>query len=429
MARSASTLRVATVWLVGEDWARELNEGLRRDASALGIICPFIKHFAVADILGRHSPRELRVITRFNLADFGAGVSDIAALRSVLDAGGRVRGLRGLHAKVFIFGNVRAAVTSANLTARGLRGNHEFGCVSEQPEFVTACASYFERLWTAAGANLTRAQLDDWEATVGRFLDSGGRSADQAKLPDHGAVAASGAEWPLSVPDTTGPGWPAESGQAFVKFFGEGHNRVPWSFNTLEEVERSGCHWACTYPDGKRPRAVRDGDTLFVGRLVRDPNDTLIFGRAIGRAHRPGQDDASSEEIGARPWKAQWPHYIRVHHGRFVAGSLRNGVSLNALMDDLGSDAFASTQDNARARNSGNVDPRRAYRQQPAVRLSRDGAAWITCRLEEAFGAHGVLPDAELAALDWPGVTQPRGEAELVDVQFSARTFPVAERP
>ncbi len=49
--------------------------------------------------------------------------------------------------------------------------------------------------------------------------------------------------------------------------------------------------------------------------------------------------------------------YVRVHHGEFVAGTLRNGVRLSELMDTLGSDAFVSTQNHART-GSGNTDPR-----------------------------------------------------------------------
>lgn len=149
----------------------------------------------------------------------------------------------------------------------------------------------------------------------------------------------------LADPDATDDepdgGWPAESGQAFVKFFGEGSNRVAWSFPVLEEVARSGCHWACTYPTTKRPRQVEDGDTLFIGRLVEDPNDTLIFGRVIGREHVPGRDEASAAEIEARPWKRRWGIYICMHHAEFIAGELRNGVSLTELMDVWGSERLS----------------------------------------------------------------------------------------
>jgi hypothetical protein len=387
-----------SVELVDRDWNGAMRAGLGRDSSSFRVVCPFVTERVLAGLIKEHRPDELRLVTRLKLADFADGVSDIAALRAVLQAGGRVRGVRNLHAKVFLFGTTRAAVTSANLTTRGLAGNHEFGCVSEEAAFLTACSAYFDTLWDAAGTDVTSQQLDDWDDLVGEHLDSGARPGAAAALPDFGTTVDVSA---AAMAELAPPGWPAESGQAFVKFFGEGSNRADHDASTLAEVQRSGCHWACTYPAGKRPRAVRDGDTIFVGRLVSRPNDTMIFGRVIGRQHRDGQDDATPQDVALRPFKQHWPHYIRVHHGHFVAGALGNGVSLAELMDSLGADAFASTRANAAA-GYGNTAPRSALRQQAQVRLTSEASAWVTARLEEAFRMHGTVPAEALDQLDWP---------------------------
>jgi hypothetical protein len=75
----------------------------------------------------------------------------------------------------------------------------------------------------------------------------------------------------------------------------------------LEELMNGGCHWACTYPRNKRPISVPDGTVMFMSRLVRSPNDTMIFGRAIGRRYEEGRDDASASDLAKRPWKEDWP--------------------------------------------------------------------------------------------------------------------------
>jgi hypothetical protein len=77
-----------------------------------------------------------------------------------------------------------------------------------------------------------------------------------------------------------------------------------------------------------------------------------------------------------------------VHHPEFVAGSMANGISLNKLMNSLGQDAFAATQENAR-QGHGNANPRKAYMQQPVVRLSTQGLAWLNEQLETSFTEHG----------------------------------------
>ncbi len=185
-----------------------------------------------------------------------------------------------------------------------------------------------------------------------------------------------------------------------MKFFGEGHDRAPYSMRVLEEVKGSGSHWACTYPKGKRPTGVRNGAVMFMGRLVK-PHDIIVYGVAIGEKYVPGRDDATDKDFRRQNWKKKWPHYIRVHDPKFLAGTLTNGVSLNELMDALGPACFASTKRNA-TRGEGNTDPRRAFMQQPAVELSAEGFAWMNEQLERAFARHGRLSVNELKTLDWP---------------------------
>lgn len=72
-------------------------------------------------------------------------------------------------------------------------------------------------------------------------------------------------------------------------------------------------------------------------------------------------------------------------------------------MKDLKENSFASTQEHAK-QGRGNIDPRKAYMQKPAVKLSSQGLHWLNTRLEEAFSIHGCIPQAELEELDWPQV-------------------------
>ena len=232
----------------------------------------------------------VQVITRFDLDGFYAGVSDIAALRLLLRNGARIRGVRHLHSKIYLFGRKRAIVTSANLTESALVRNHEFGFVATDPVILAECGRYFDNLWNRAGDDLRPEQLDQWEHRIDRYLLAGGPPR-RPRLGDEGTDVGFPKEPAVTA------GWPADARQAFIKFFGEGHNRADRSMPVLAEVERSGCHWACTYPRGKRPRQVQDGALMFMGRLVKRPKDVLIYGRAVGRRHHPGRDDASPEDL------------------------------------------------------------------------------------------------------------------------------------
>jgi hypothetical protein len=384
-----------TVRLVDAGWGRELTDALGADASELRMISPFIKAGALDRLLSL-KPGKIRVITRFNLADFAEGVSDVGALRMLLDAGARVRGIRKLHAKLYLFGASRAVITSANLTKSALDSNHEFGLVAEDATVIGTCRAYFDDLWRRGKTDLVADQVDAWEETVTRHRALGGRPSNQSGLGDFGADAGVAGPLPVHVPTVM-----TDAPQAFVKFLGESDNREPLDWPTIAEIERAGCHWAVAYPAAKRPSGVQDDAVIFIARLTRDPNDIRIFGRAVGMKHQPGRDDATSADIARRPWKETWPRYIRVHHAEFVAGTMANGVSLNELMDTLGADSFAPTQRNA-ARGEGNTNPRRAYLQQAAVELSAEGFSWLGERLQAAFDEHGMVPQDTLDKLDWP---------------------------
>jgi len=396
--------------LIDTGWGRVLDQAVAASCSEVRIVCPFIKERAVKRLLKGNRPDEVQVITRFNLADFGEGVSDTAALRLLLDQGAQIRGIRGLHAKLYLIGQC-AIVTSANLTEAALSRNHEFGFVATHDDIVRRCNEYFDKLWQHAGRDLTADQLDSWDGQIADALAFRHRPASATGLGDQGTAVAMPS---VPIPSTQGAPqvhddelirW-AEAPQAFVKFFGESTNRADRDGPVLDEVDRSGCHWACTYPKGKRPRQVKDGAVMFMGRMMREPDDILIYGRAVAIRHQEERDDATAEDIARREWKVKWPHYVRVHHAEFLAGTLENGISLNKLMEELGHDAFAATQENA-ASGHGNTDPKRAYRQQAAVRLSSEGLDWLNARIEEAFGRHGRFGPDEFAQLDWPEVPKP----------------------
>ena len=262
--------------------------------------------------------------------------------------------------------------------------------------FIRKCLAYFDNLWQRAGNDLQRDQVTVRDHTVTDPGLRGGRPDKATDLGafgnDAGVAGPSLAKVPTVVPDAT---------QAFVKLLGRSDDRISLSGSTIEEIMRGGCHWAVAYPAKKRPRSVRNGAVIFMGRLTRDPNDIRVFGRAIGMKYEPGRDDASADDIALRPWKENWSRYIRVHNAKFVAGTMENGISLNALMDTLSERSFASTQRNA-DRGEGNTNPRLAFQQQPAVELSNDGLLWLDERFQAAIEAHGEVLQETLDQLDWP---------------------------
>lgn len=382
-----------TTRLVHNDWGKELTDAASADRGRLRIICPFIKLGALDDLL-RAKPREIEVITRFNLRDFAAGVSDLSALERLLDRKARVRGIRHLHSKLYLFGDSRAAITSANLTGAAMGRNAELGIVAMDASTVAQCHDYFEGLWSKGKQDLQAKQVRAWQKKVSRFQLTRDGEPPSGGLKDFGADAGFQAQ-----PGNSEPVAHETAEQAFVKFLGSSHRREPGKMKVIDEIRRSECHRVLTYPRNKRPRSVRDGDVIFVSRMTENPDDIRIIGRAIAIGHVEGRDEATDEEIEARPFKSNFPHYIRVHAVEFIDGKLRDGISLNALMGELGAESFITTQRNAR-QGHGNTEPRRAYRQQASVRLTPDAQLWLNERLDTAFAEHGRIPRARLEKID-----------------------------
>ena len=386
--------------LVDKGWERELRTAFKRNRGEIRIVCPFIKSSTVKRLFPSNQ-KSIRVVTRFSLPDFFEGASDLDALRELLERGAAVRGVRNLHAKLYLFGGNKGIVTSANLTEAALTRNREFGLITKDSNIVAACGAYFEKLWSdvaqAGGRDLTIKKIDDWSKEVARHRMARGRPGSGNDLRDHGILLSRGQAGPV-------PGGQANPARAFVKFVGTSRSRRPLTVPIFDLLEDSGTHWAVCYPKNKRPRNVKDGDVVFIGALTKgSENDIRIYGRAIAMAHDDDRDTATPEEIRKRKRKKDFPAYIRVHHAEFLAGTLENCVSLYQLMNDLDSNSFASTQRNA-ARGDGNTNPRRAYMQQPAVWLSARGFDWLEDQLQEAFEVHGKLPQHELDKLDWPEI-------------------------
>lgn len=106
--------------LVDSRWNEVIADAVKkvRTGARLRIICPFIKEVAAKRFL-RGSYKSIQVITRFDLNGFRARVCDASALRALLNAGAQIKGIRNLHAKVYLVGK-RVIVTSANITEQGL---------------------------------------------------------------------------------------------------------------------------------------------------------------------------------------------------------------------------------------------------------------------------------------------------------------------
>ena len=166
-----------TFRLVDNRWGREPHRAVRSDSSQLRIICPLIKSRALGRLLAL-KPERTRVIARFSLDEFALGVSNVGTLGTLLGHGAEVRGIRNLHAKMYLIGETSAIVTSANLTDPGLDRNPQLGIVTEDFAAIESCIDYFNPLWNL-GHILRLEKAGNWAAAVEAHQASGGRRAPE----------------------------------------------------------------------------------------------------------------------------------------------------------------------------------------------------------------------------------------------------------
>jgi hypothetical protein len=385
-----------TTDLVIDDWNTRFEEAMRQAKEEILLVAPFVRSNQLGSLL-EHTAAPIRVLTRFNLRDFYQGVSSLDTLARLLERGAEIKGIQGLHTKLYVFDRQEVIITSANLTDAAFKRNHELGIATEDPRLVGDACRYFEDLWQRAGAPLlSMSQIDAWRGEIDRVLaEAGPPQRAHPQLVDHGAslgrrlggspAVAGGME----VRDVF-----ASPPQWFVKFSATDADRALRSMSVRDAVERFRLHSGCYY--GRPPRQVKDGAVMFLSRLVAEPDDIMIVGRALGQAHVDGRDRMSEQELQMWPRKARWPFLIRIHDVELMDGTLEQGVSLYELMDELGAESFRSTSENA-ARGNGNMDPRRSCRRQPHVELTPQAAAWLTERLIERMRMHGSLTEADLA--------------------------------
>ena len=92
------------------------------------LICsPYVNNGIIG--LTNHIPKNVSqaLITKTDLRDFAVGASNLDTLCTLAHDGMVIRSLNNLHAKMYIFDETAALITSANATYSGLNLNLECG--------------------------------------------------------------------------------------------------------------------------------------------------------------------------------------------------------------------------------------------------------------------------------------------------------------
>lgn len=108
---------------------------IKESDSELLLCAPYISKDVAREIIHQKKiGTKLSVVTSLNIANFISGSSDIEAIELLLKNGANVINYHTLHAKIYLFDNKKALITSANLTHFALYRNYEYGVLIKEDE-------------------------------------------------------------------------------------------------------------------------------------------------------------------------------------------------------------------------------------------------------------------------------------------------------
>ena len=119
------------------DW---VAEHARACSARMLVGSPYVNDAIIelTDMVSKEVSRTL--VTRTDLRDFAVGSSNLDTLCALAKDGVTVRSLSGIHAKMYIFDDSSALVTSANATVSGMWRNLECGLGTEDSGTIKALA-------------------------------------------------------------------------------------------------------------------------------------------------------------------------------------------------------------------------------------------------------------------------------------------------
>ena len=160
--RTSRTHNLQVVTTPTFDW---LAQKARECRSRVLIASPYVNNgfIQLTDLVPRDVSRTL--VTRTDMRDFALGASNLETLCTLARDGVTVRSLSDLHAKIYIFDDTSALVTSANATYSGMYSNWECGLGTSDSKL-----DFVQSTWPAHSGR--KASLNRYRYfSVGQVLD------------------------------------------------------------------------------------------------------------------------------------------------------------------------------------------------------------------------------------------------------------------
>lgn len=239
--------------------------------------------------------RDVRLLTYLSRMDIIAGASSLDSLTVLIKAGVQCRCVSSgprLHAKVYIFGDQSAVVTSANLTRKTLDGNIEVG-IHLSGAAAQELIRWFDTLWEDRADELDLTAVAEWQRETeeqrAEYKARWKKVEKKSMLPSEARLSAHSAK---RLRDLLGEA---------SRFFVCNTNRK-WSRSAEERMRHRG--YAAAWEEFRYPihmDKVTHGDAIF---MYAKGVGIVGIGRAKARRQvlKPGNPDRIMKE-GKPEWR------------------------------------------------------------------------------------------------------------------------------
>jgi len=145
------------------DHRRLLREFVENTKGTIRIASAYVTDTALL----KDNETRVRLLTSFDAMDLISGATSLDSLANLLERGVQCRlveRIPKLHAKVYIFADGSAVITSANLTGNALDSNIEVGH-QFSGDAVTGLSRWFDTIWHG-GRQLAASDVESWKKKI-----------------------------------------------------------------------------------------------------------------------------------------------------------------------------------------------------------------------------------------------------------------------
>lgn len=377
-----------SIELLSSEHTSAFKNSIKNTKDKVRIVSPFIGFETSKQLVNslKGTGVKCTIVTRFYRGDFLNHASSLEGLKMLVEAGFKVYALQDLHTKLYIFDSEIAILGSANFTTGGFKNNIELSLlIEEESELIKRLSVYYDELMEKikmTGDWLIKAtQIEDEIEMVNKLTKN--RKDDGIKCKNEIRFGA-------TIEEQTEPKESDEIERIlkeeinsdykfgiWMKFVGTGDDRFETSEKFSPEKLKSNNKITTSFP--RNPRGMED----------KDKNGTatpMIIARARTKGFKI-ENNVSEEDLKQYKWMSNYPFYIEVYDVEVLNEEVGNGISLESLILELGSELYPSTQ----GEQLSVAKLKLRHHQKSHIRITPVAKNFIDKRFEDIAKKNGII--------------------------------------